>query len=99
MAPGLRTDLPRLRRKMAAPRCAHHGWCPCSVAAPVYMPAGAAIAAVCEVLLERNRTFIMTVKAYGAHAGDQPLEALHIERRTPGAQDVQIRIAEARREN
>lgn len=35
----------------------------------------------------------MTVKAYGAHAGDQPLEALNIERRTPGAKDVQIRIA------
>jgi len=35
----------------------------------------------------------MTVKAYGAHAGDKPLQALDIERRTPGAHDVQIEIA------
>jgi len=35
----------------------------------------------------------MTVKAYGAHAGDKPLEALDIERRAPGAHDVQIEIA------
>ncbi len=32
-------------------------------------------------------------KAWGAHAGDKPLEAMDIERRTPGARDVQIEIA------
>jgi len=35
----------------------------------------------------------MTVKAYGAHAADKPLESLDIIRRTPGAHDVQIDIA------
>ena len=35
----------------------------------------------------------MTVKAYGAHASDLPLEALDITRRPPGANDVQIAIA------
>ena len=35
----------------------------------------------------------MTVKAWGAHAGDQPLQALDITRRTPGPHDVQIDIA------
>ena len=35
----------------------------------------------------------MTIHAYGAHAGDQPLEPLHITRRAPGATDVQIDIA------
>jgi uncharacterized zinc-type alcohol dehydrogenase-like protein len=35
----------------------------------------------------------MTVKAYGAHAGDQPLESMDIARRVPGAHDVQIDIA------
>ncbi|HBF51688.1 MAG TPA: zinc-binding dehydrogenase, partial [Massilia sp.] len=35
----------------------------------------------------------MTVKAYGAHAGDQPLVSLDITRREPGAHDVQIDIA------
>lgn len=35
----------------------------------------------------------MTTKAYGAHAGDQPLQPLDIERRAPGARDVQIDIA------
>jgi uncharacterized zinc-type alcohol dehydrogenase-like protein len=35
----------------------------------------------------------MTVKAYGAHAADKPLEALDIERRAPGPDDVQIEIA------
>jgi uncharacterized zinc-type alcohol dehydrogenase-like protein len=35
----------------------------------------------------------MTVKAYGAHAADQPLEALTITRRAPGPHDVQIEIA------
>ncbi len=35
----------------------------------------------------------MTVRAYGAHAGDQPLEAMEITRRAPGAHDVQIEIA------
>ena len=35
----------------------------------------------------------MTVKAYGAHAGDRPLEPLNITRRAPGAHDVQIAIA------
>jgi uncharacterized zinc-type alcohol dehydrogenase-like protein len=35
----------------------------------------------------------MTIKAYGAHAGDQPLEPIAITRRAPGAHDVQIDIA------
>ncbi len=35
----------------------------------------------------------MTTKAYGAHAGDKPLEPIDIERRAPGARDVQIEIA------
>ncbi|MDN5780834.1 MAG: NAD(P)-dependent alcohol dehydrogenase [Luteimonas sp.] len=35
----------------------------------------------------------MTTKAYGAHAADKPLEPLDIERRAPGAHDVQIDIA------
>ena len=35
----------------------------------------------------------MTIKAYGAHAADKPLEALDIERRIPGVHDVQIDIA------
>ena len=35
----------------------------------------------------------MTTKAYGATAADQPVAALAIERRAPGAHDVQIDIA------
>ncbi|MFT3720907.1 NAD(P)-dependent alcohol dehydrogenase [Pseudorhodoferax sp.] len=35
----------------------------------------------------------MTIKAYGAHAGDRPLEPLDITRRAPGPHDVQIAIA------
>jgi len=35
----------------------------------------------------------MTIKAYGAHAADQPLESIDIERRTPGPRDVAIDIA------
>ena len=35
----------------------------------------------------------MTVKAYGAHAGNLPLESLDITRRAPGPHDVQIEIA------
>lgn len=35
----------------------------------------------------------MTIKAYGARAGDRPLESMGITRRTPGAHDVQIDIA------
>ncbi|MGQ4660366.1 alcohol dehydrogenase catalytic domain-containing protein [Lysobacter sp. F6437] len=35
----------------------------------------------------------MTIQAYGAHAGDKPLEAMSITRRAPGANDVQIDIA------
>jgi len=35
----------------------------------------------------------MTVKAYGAHAADEPLESLAITRRAPGLHDVQIEIA------
>src|SRR5688572_20513060 len=33
------------------------------------------------------------VKAYGAVAGDKPLEPLDIQRRAPGPHDVQIEIA------
>jgi uncharacterized zinc-type alcohol dehydrogenase-like protein len=35
----------------------------------------------------------MTVKAYGAHAADKPLESMDITRRAPGHHDVQIDIA------
>ena len=35
----------------------------------------------------------MTTKAYGAHAADQPVVALDIQRRAPGPNDVQIDIA------
>ncbi len=35
----------------------------------------------------------MTTKAYGAHAADQPIVAMDIERRAPGPRDVQIDIA------
>lgn len=35
----------------------------------------------------------MTVKAFGAYAGDKPLESMNITRRAPGAHDVQIDIA------
>ncbi|MGY0611168.1 MULTISPECIES: NAD(P)-dependent alcohol dehydrogenase [unclassified Luteimonas] len=35
----------------------------------------------------------MQVKAYGAHAGDKPLEPIDITRRAPGVGDVQIDIA------
>ena len=35
----------------------------------------------------------MNVKAFGAHAGDQPLQAMDITRREPGMHDVQIDIA------
>ncbi|MCS0615280.1 NAD(P)-dependent alcohol dehydrogenase [Massilia kyonggiensis] len=35
----------------------------------------------------------MTVKAFGAHAADKPLESLDIARRAPGPHDVQIAIA------
>ena len=35
----------------------------------------------------------MTIPAYGANAADRPLEPMQIERRTPGANDVQIEIA------
>lgn len=35
----------------------------------------------------------MSIKAYGAHAGDRPLESMSITRRAPSAHDVQIDIA------
>lgn len=35
----------------------------------------------------------MHVKAYGAHAGDRPLEPLSIERRATGPRDIEIAIA------
>nr|WP_295374652.1 NAD(P)-dependent alcohol dehydrogenase [Pseudoxanthomonas sp.] len=35
----------------------------------------------------------MSVKAYGAYAGDKPLEPMEITRRAPGPHDVQIEIA------
>ncbi|WP_112664028.1 NAD(P)-dependent alcohol dehydrogenase [Microvirga flavescens] len=35
----------------------------------------------------------MVTKAYGAYAGDKPLEPIDIERRQPGPNDVQIEIA------
>jgi uncharacterized zinc-type alcohol dehydrogenase-like protein len=35
----------------------------------------------------------MAVKAFGAYAADKPLESMDIERRAPGAHDVQIEIA------
>jgi NADPH:quinone reductase-like Zn-dependent oxidoreductase len=36
---------------------------------------------------------LMLVHAYGAHAGDKPLEPIQIARREPGPHDVQIDIA------
>jgi uncharacterized zinc-type alcohol dehydrogenase-like protein len=47
------------------------------------------------VQLIRNalQGILMTVKAYGAHAADKPLESMDIARRAPGAHDVQIDIA------
>jgi uncharacterized zinc-type alcohol dehydrogenase-like protein len=35
----------------------------------------------------------MTVKAYGAHAADKPLEPMAIARRAPGPRDVQVELA------
>ncbi|MEO6799766.1 MAG: NAD(P)-dependent alcohol dehydrogenase [Rhodanobacter sp.] len=35
----------------------------------------------------------MSTNAYGAYAADKPLQGIDIERRAPGAQDVQIEIA------
>lgn len=35
----------------------------------------------------------MTINAYGAYAGDKPLEPMQISRRAPGAHDVQVDIA------
>ena len=35
---------------------------------------------------------MMTTRAYGAYAGDKPLEAMDITRRAPGPRDVQIEI-------
>ncbi|NWD68888.1 NAD(P)-dependent alcohol dehydrogenase [Pseudomonas gingeri] len=35
----------------------------------------------------------MPVLAYGAHAGDKPLESMRITRREPGAEDIRIDIA------
>lgn len=35
----------------------------------------------------------MTTKAYGTHAADKPFEPIEIQRRAPGASDVQIDIA------
>jgi len=35
----------------------------------------------------------MVIKAYGATAGDKPLQPMDIKRRKPGAHDVEIRIA------
>ena len=35
----------------------------------------------------------MTIKAYGTHAADKPLEPMEITRRAPGPHDVQIEIA------
>jgi uncharacterized zinc-type alcohol dehydrogenase-like protein len=40
-----------------------------------------------------SRNNIMTIKAYGARAGNLPLEPLAITRRAPGEHDVQIDIA------
>ncbi|UHQ19341.1 NAD(P)-dependent alcohol dehydrogenase [Lysobacter sp. KIS68-7] len=34
----------------------------------------------------------MNTKAYGAHAGDKPLEPIDIQRRAPGPRDVQVEI-------
>jgi len=43
--------------------------------------------------IQEKGKIIMTIKAYGAHAGDRPLEPLDIARRAPGAHDVRIDIA------
>lgn len=39
-----------------------------------------------------KENYAMKINAYGAHAGDQPLELMRIARRAPGAHDVQIDI-------
>ena len=41
----------------------------------------------------QNKKSAMSTHAYGAHAADRPLQAMQIERRTPGERDVQIDIA------
>ena len=47
-------------------------------------------------MLHRNpqtKDILVSIRAYGAHAADKPLESLDISRRAPGAHDVQIGIA------
>jgi uncharacterized zinc-type alcohol dehydrogenase-like protein len=46
-----------------------------------------------QLLCNTLQGILMTVKAYGAHAADKPLESMDITRRAPGAHDVQIDIA------
>ncbi|WP_347401337.1 NAD(P)-dependent alcohol dehydrogenase [Halomonas litopenaei] len=43
--------------------------------------------------INRSKGVLMMIKAYGAPAGDKPLEPMDITRRAMGAQDVQIDIA------
>jgi uncharacterized zinc-type alcohol dehydrogenase-like protein len=50
--------------------------------------AGTKVAAICN-----HEETAMNTRAYGAHAGDRPLEPMDIQRRTPGPRDVQIEIA------
>lgn len=52
---------------------------------------GAALALANQITMKG--TTPMHVCAYGAHAGDEPLEPMRITRRAPGAHDVQIDIA------
>jgi Zn-dependent alcohol dehydrogenases len=56
-----------------------------------YLPAG--MSPEDRTSFNPARSLLMRVQAYGAHAGDKPLEPLQITRRTPGAHDVQIDIA------
>lgn len=42
---------------------------------------------------EMDKELPMAIKAYGANAGDKPLEPMIIDRRAPGPHDVQIDIA------
>jgi uncharacterized zinc-type alcohol dehydrogenase-like protein len=59
---------------------------------PVLRPAFA-VTIVAQRCNDQRKDRRMTVKAYGAHAADKPLESLDITRRAPGPHDVQIEIA------
>ena len=51
------------------------------------------MATTAETIVSEKPPQSSTVRAYGAHSADQPLEPIAIERRAPGPRDVQIDIA------